>query len=118
MSLHVPLLTWLAHAFATYGARHMPNLGAHNRMSQASCRFCEFLHGGFPKFRGAFLRVPIVNTDYSIFGSILGPPYLGKLPHLSARLKSKSISYKVIMEKKMETTKGNIGMMEKKNGSY
>ena len=30
---------------------------------------------------GTFLGVPIINKDYSILGSILGFPYLGKLPY-------------------------------------
>ena len=34
---------------------------------------------GFPKIRGTLLGVPY-NKDYSILGSILGSPYLGKLP--------------------------------------
>ena len=34
---------------------------------------------GFPKIRGTFLGGPY-NKDYSILGSTLGSPYLGKLP--------------------------------------
>ena len=37
--------------------------------------------GAFPKLEVPFWRVPY-NKDYSIFGSILGSPYLGKLPYL------------------------------------
>ena len=33
----------------------------------------------FPKIRGTFLGGPH-NKDYNILGSILGPPYFGKLP--------------------------------------
>ena len=35
---------------------------------------------GFPKIRVTFLGGPH-NKDYSILGSILGPPYLRKLPN-------------------------------------
>ena len=42
---------------------------------------------GFPKIRGTFLGVPIINTDDSILGCILGSPYSGKLPHLNLSLK-------------------------------
>ena len=35
---------------------------------------------GVLKIRGTFLGSPD-NKDYSIFGSILGPRYLGKLPN-------------------------------------
>ena len=35
-----------------------------------------------PKIRGTYLRVPIIRKDYSILGSILGSPYLGKLPYV------------------------------------
>ena len=38
------------------------------------------LYGGFPKIRGTFLGSPY-NKDYTVFGSILGPRYLGKLPY-------------------------------------
>ena len=34
---------------------------------------------GFPKIRGTFLGIP--SKDYSQLGSILGSPYLGKLPY-------------------------------------
>ena len=34
---------------------------------------------GFPKIRGTLLGVPIIRIN-SILGSILGSPYLGKLP--------------------------------------
>ena len=36
---------------------------------------------GFPKIRGTFLGGPC-RKDYSILGSTLGSPYLGKLPYL------------------------------------
>ena len=40
----------------------------------------------FPKIRGTIPRGPH-NKDYSILGSILGSPYLGKLPcHLARPL--------------------------------
>ena len=35
---------------------------------------------GFPKIRGTFFGGPS-NKDYSILRSILGPPYLEKLPN-------------------------------------
>ena len=38
---------------------------------------------GFPKIRGTFLGGPY-NKDYSILGSTLGSPYLGKLPQTPA----------------------------------
>ena len=34
---------------------------------------------GFPQMRGSLFRGPY-NQDSNIFGSILGSPYLGKLP--------------------------------------
>ena len=37
---------------------------------------------GFPKIKGIFSVGPY-NKDYSIFGSILGSPYLGKLPYVA-----------------------------------
>ena len=37
------------------------------------------LIGGFPKIRGTCLGGPH-NKDSSVLGSILGSPYLGKLP--------------------------------------
>ena len=40
-----------------------------------------YIYGGFPKIRGTFLGSP-KNKDYSIFGSKLGSPYLGKLPYI------------------------------------
>ena len=35
---------------------------------------------GFPKIRGTVLGVPLIRTNYSILGSMLGCPYFGKLP--------------------------------------
>ena len=40
------------------------------------------LFGGFPKLGVPFLGTPH-NKDYSILGSILGSPYIGKLPFVS-----------------------------------
>ena len=40
------------------------------------------LNGGFPKLGVPFLGVPVPsNKDYRILRSILGSPYLGKLPN-------------------------------------
>ena len=39
----------------------------------------------FPKIKGIILRVPIINKDYSILGSILGPLVLGNY-HLEFRV--------------------------------
>ena len=44
----------------------------------------------FPKIRGTFSGGPY-NKDYSILGSILGSPYLGKLPYIVVRLASGQI---------------------------
>ena len=38
------------------------------------------LYGGFPKIRGTFLGVPIIRIVI-YWGSMLGSPYLGKLPY-------------------------------------
>ena len=38
---------------------------------------------GFPKIRGTLFGGPY-NKDYSVLGSILGSPYLGKLPYIIA----------------------------------
>ena len=35
--------------------------------------------GGFTKLGVPFLGVPVYNETYSILGSMLGSPYLGKL---------------------------------------
>ena len=35
----------------------------------------------FPKLGGTVLGVPIISEDYSFGGSMLGSPYLGKLPN-------------------------------------
>ena len=48
------------------------------------------LSGAFPKIRGSFWGPPILRmivTD-SIFGSMLGSPYLGKLPFKAGNLHS------------------------------
>ena len=48
---------------------HIPDIGGSRRC------------GGFPKLGVSFLGVPIKRIIvYSILGSILGPPYFGKLP--------------------------------------
>ena len=40
-------------------------------------------YGRFPIIRGTFFGVPH-NKDYSIMGSILGSPHLGKLPYIAS----------------------------------
>ena len=41
---------------------------------------------GCPKIRGTILGAPIIRAIvYSVFGSILGSPYSGKLPYLFYR---------------------------------
>ena len=46
-----------------------------------ACVFTYTYTWGFPKIRGTFLGGPY-SQDYSILGSILGSPFLGKLPHI------------------------------------
>ena len=42
---------------------------------------CIYIYGGFPKLGVPFWGVPIIRT----LGSILGSPYLGKLPCVHMR---------------------------------
>ena len=55
-------------------------------------KFCESVYGGVP-----FLGGPD-NKDYSIFGSILGYPYLGKPPYVVSCRKNTSSSDSVCQE--------------------
>ena len=76
----------------------LPLLGCLEPSSSHSCseavpdRFCKLFLGssrppahfsqtiwGFPKNKGTILGGPL-DKDYSILGSMLGSPYLGKLP--------------------------------------
>ena len=59
---------WL---FAAFHASHLIKISLQPSLPTASIR-------EFPKIRGTFLGPR--NKDYSIWGSILGSPYFGKLP--------------------------------------
>ena len=67
---------------------------------------------GFPEIRSTLLGGPY-NKDYSILGSILGSPYLGKLPY--KRYRGWSRAY-VRMRRDTQGCGG--GGNEKANGSY
>ena len=66
-------------------AERLAPLRARHRLSQdeGGATLAFRLHGGFPKIRGTFSGGPHIQ-DSSILGSILGSPYLGKLPHAVA----------------------------------